>query len=100
MANKHTPGDWVLTRRQGKWFVLTKPDSEPFVGQVIAGQTTAPESMANLTLIAAAPKLLDAVDWLVGQLQGDSATGHSYWKQFPEYRAACDAIAKATGGAS
>jgi hypothetical protein len=90
---KHTPGDWSVATMNGRRYVLSK-------GDAVAMEGNAAESAANMDLIAAAPELLEAVDWLVGQLQGDSATGHSYWKQFPEYRAACDAIAKATGGAS
>jgi|LakMenEpi03Aug12_release.lakeMendotaPanAssembly.Ray.scaffolds.fasta_scaffold29009_11 hypothetical protein len=62
---QHTPGPWTLAKRQGKRYVLTDPDSEPFVGHVIATTTTAPESEANLRLIAAAPKLLAALRTLV-----------------------------------
>ena len=47
-------------------------------------------------MIRAAPELLSSCKWLVGQLQGDSGTGHSHWEQFPEYRAACAAIRQAS----
>lgn len=53
---------------------------------------------ADMRLIAAAPELLSFAQWVMGQLQGDSGTGESYWEQFPEYLAGKDAIAKATGG--
>lgn len=46
------------------------------------------------------PSLLTACKWLVSQLQGESGAGHSHWEQFPEYRAALEAIAKAEGGRS
>ena len=63
----HTPGPWTLTKRQGKLYVLTDPESQPFVGQIIAGQTTAPEYRDNLRLIAAAPALLEALEELVAE---------------------------------
>lgn len=96
---KHTPGPWVQIIKHGKSYVVTGPYSEPFVGQVIANETTCRESVANHTLIAAAPELLEAVSWFIDQLQGDSGTGDSYWSEFPEYRAALAAYSKATGGA-
>ena len=66
----HTPGPWTLTKRQGKLYVLTNPDSQPFVGQIIATETTAPETKANLRLIAAAPALLEALELLVKNCGG------------------------------
>ena len=41
--------------------------------------------------------LLQGLRWAVGQFQGDSGTGHSYWEEFPEYLAAVHALEKAEG---
>jgi hypothetical protein len=58
------------------------------------------ETVDELSDIPPATDLLTACKWLVGQLQGDSGTGHSHWEQFPEYRAALAAIAKLEGARS
>ena len=50
---------------------------------------------AGASVPAVNAELLAGLKWVVGQLQGDSGTGESYWEQFPEYRAACAAITKA-----
>lgn len=57
---------------------------------------TPEESIANARLIAAAPELLESLQWVMDTLQGDSGTGHSYWEQFPEYHKALEALNKAT----
>lgn len=38
-----------------------------------------------------------AVDWFLHTFQGDSGTGHTYWMQFPEYKAAYEALVAAGG---
>jgi hypothetical protein len=55
---------------------------------------------ADARLIAAAPEMLEALKWCVHQFQGDSGTGDSHWNDYPEYRAAKAAIAKATTAGS
>jgi hypothetical protein len=30
-------------------------------------------------------ELANFAEWALGQFQGDSGTGHSYWEQFPQY---------------
>jgi hypothetical protein len=55
------------------------------------------ERAANARLIAAAPELLEACQWMMMQLEGTSGASASHWEQFPGYHQAHAAISKAMG---
>jgi hypothetical protein len=58
-----TPGEWTAKRFfDRKVYVVTDPDSKPFVGQVIVSPTTCPEYEANAPILAAAKELLAACE--------------------------------------
>lgn len=86
--------------QRGKSFVVTNPHSNPFTGHVIASETTCPDSAANHKLIAAAPRLLELLEWALCKFEGESGTGDSYWSQFPEYEEAGLLLRHLKGGAS
>lgn len=108
MDAKHTPGPWAISHGgmpgDCGFSVVTNNAAAKNVRLVaecwaltITSEEHRQELFANGRLIAAAPELLDAVSWFIDQLQGDSGTGHSYWKKFPQYRAALAAYTKAKG---
>lgn len=68
MKTQHTPGPWTvrhfpLAGNNSAYVVDKTPDGPrgEFRGQIIAAMTTAPDTLANLRLIAAAPDLLAAL---------------------------------------
>lgn len=64
---QHTPGPWSF--REGKYgnVVIESPDSQPAHVATIDGGAPNPraELLANASLIAAAPDLLDALEWVL-----------------------------------
>ena len=64
----HTPGPWEILTTNRKTYVVTNALSQPFVGQVIAGPTTCPDWESNAHLIASAPELLSALEFVSGIL--------------------------------
>ena len=100
LANSRRDADFLSQKadRVGDAFIWADtPEKGKFWRAVDAAS-----SAEDLPPIPAQPAsdLLTACKWLVGQLQGDSGTGHAHWEQCPEYRAALAAIAKAEGGQS
>lgn len=95
MNAAHTPGPWVVRQFDRKQYVTdTTPDREGrFVGQVIANQTTAPATLANLQLISAAPDLLAASKAMLAYLH-DHRLPDAFVTHYDAMRAA---IAKAEG---
>jgi hypothetical protein len=65
--NAHTPGPWRIHKGaySGQTFVVSGPESEPFMGQVIAEKTTCPDWPANARLIASAPELVAALESVI-----------------------------------
>lgn len=85
MKAQHTPGPWAfcnhtLCQATGNYLHLGKFVESPGLG----GQAG-----ANRRLIAAAPELLAALQWVMAGVAG--------CQKNPEYEAARAAIAKATG---
>lgn len=86
--SKHTPGPWgcVDTSNHAHDYRLTKPDGSPLPLHVEANDHS--EQRANAKLIAAAPDLLDALQYLM--VAHGEQLDHAF-------EMAQDAIAKATG---
>lgn len=78
-------------------YTSDRPPYHMINGEVRAARVA--EIAAIIDRETAAPQLLAACQWFVGQCQGDSGTGESYWEEFAQYRAARAAIAAATKGA-
>ena len=110
MSTPHTLGPWSLidtrdVRTMRREFIIFPANrslnavaSAHSPHECFGPKITEAEAEANARLIAAAPDLFAGLHWVLHQLQGDSGTGESYWEQFPQYRAAVAAIAKAEGG--
>lgn len=93
----HTPGLWRISYgvSDGKTYVLAGPDTMPFTGQIIAAETTDPNTQANLRLIAAAPCLLEALEQCLRALTDE--TGNEAEREYDASVKARAAIAKARG---
>lgn len=105
MTTKHTPGPWFANLKNEGGFEIT--DREDCWEAVVlctrfafAGKEE--ETHANARLIAAAPTLLMALEFLLEKADSFNVAG-TYFDQFCENRDALDtartAIAKATGAA-
>lgn len=115
METKHTPGPWHVERRFSCWAIVdSKPsdlayqddaprfyNGEP-CGSVTSRGRTVEELEANAKLIAAAPELLDALQWILrsagyenGQAPETLRELRAGRKYFDQARAA---VAKAIGG--
>ena len=105
-AAKFTPGPWVQ-HPSFPWII--KQDQRPIAdaedGVTVCNTTahegsgffpTPEEGRANARLIAAAPELLEALQWALDAM----AARNPVWTEGERYAAARAAIAKATGGAS
>lgn len=110
--SKHTPGPWTFGEGQ-QWgdtrFYISQQDGAPYtpdysdvatlIAETISGERVAIQQ-ANARLIAAAPTLLMALEFLLDQAESFNVSG-VYFNQFRENRDALDtahdAIAKATG---
>lgn len=107
----HTPGPWIVSHAgsgQNGVFVIdelyvTVDGADVAIAADIADPTTAQKSEANARLIAAAPTLLMALEFLLDQAESFNVSG-VYFSAFRENRDALDtardAIAKATGSAA
>lgn len=94
MTTKHTPGPWRIATSNPQWII--GPDEKPVAYTITFREKT--EDHANARLIAAAPKLLNACEEMISQLEGyERRTGiiqfASAWNN------ARAAIAKAQGDA-
>lgn len=89
MTNKHTPGPWQAHHDHG-WLVVESQNEDLYIK--IEKGSTAKRFMADATLIAAAPNLLEALQALCKlALNGESVLFTA------EYDRARAAIQKATG---
>ena len=65
MTTKHTPGPWAFAKYSNKRFgVGVKGDQAFFLLQCIDCDADHPAAIANARLIAAAPDLLAALEWI------------------------------------
>ena len=80
----HTPGPWIFTNTE-----ITAKDGDLFVAKVTDFRNSTGRQAANGRLIAAAPELLEALQWLLNDPDSErgSHTAITY---------AQDIIAKAT----
>jgi len=74
LTSDHTPGNWIAEATDSHGNIETEADSTGN-GRVHGGQDTVvarvlagPRARANANLIATAPEMLRAIDWLVEQL--------------------------------
>ena len=93
MSAKHTPGPWQIN---GSHFYGPDPE-RILLGHCIAGDSEGANMIANLHLIAAAPMLLEALEYLV-TIEDSSLVGNDFhgaiYKAVKQSRAA---IASARG---
>jgi len=124
MSKQHTPGPWRLGKKPEDGYIDINSDDHYALATVvrlmdtdeIAGRNS-PDCEANAHLIAAAPEMLEALEWalpLARQymevIAGDRAkAGHTglgtkrgslYDHEVEAAEKACAAIAKAKGGAA
>jgi hypothetical protein len=98
MKTEHTPGEWkahgCTVYEADKW-----QDGKNMGGKFIVGigdEFPTEERLANAQLIAAAPAMLEALQYAAEEL-GPQSSGDNCWVAIDKAKAA---IAKATGGAS
>ena len=87
--SKHTPGPWtakVITNSHGGWKEPTQDISISHEGQLIATYDTSyyeygpdEENLANASLIAAAPDLLEALEEIIEACRNDGWAMNGYW---------------------
>ena len=85
--SKHTPGPWAIRQEKEGWCRIYAP-KDYYVGGEIAHYV----SNANANLIAAAPELLEALQYLANVCPAIDAQGEE------AHQRARAAIKKATGG--
>lgn len=85
--SKHTPGPWAIRQEKEGWCRIYAP-KDYYVGGEIAHYV----SNANANLIAAAPELLEALQYLANVCPAIDAQGEE------AHQRARAAIAKTTGG--
>ena len=104
METKHTPGPWTVTADGAGWYIECAPERGHSVAYIMAEigeedpDTSDDEKEANARLIAAAPDLLEALQWLVDILPDPDLDNDELQRTWT--RRARAAIAKATGGAA
>ena len=93
--SKHTPGPWMFgIADYPVTEVAVSSERAPLARMVLHRNVGVDEAFANQRLMSAAPELLDALCRMV-DLYENGATKHGLVG--PALKAACDAIAKATG---
>lgn len=96
MNPQHTPGPWsVAVDLDGRECVVSEPDRVFLVRHDVWAEGMRQEMEANARLIAAAPELLEALEWLGDHCPDPGDKGFGEW--FEEFKAVARvAIAKAT----
>lgn len=89
--NKHSTGPWNIGDKVRRFIYAA--DDTPICECDSIGETSKATEIANARLISAAPELLDALETLCNRIELESATPLDW----PSYKHARDAIAKATG---
>lgn len=104
LHSRPTPGPWFAAQcSAGGWEVNVSParhaQSVAHMSpvEVRGARYISGSEEANARLIAAAPDLLEALEWCLVQFEGESGAGVNHWETEPGYRAARSAHAKATG---
>jgi hypothetical protein len=108
VSGGHTPGPWAAARINASSVNVIPDRIHGFKAQVVAGDRgdmvahafgrTADEADANARLIAAAPELLEALQYVVCQLaDGDEPELDGDGDEIDPFERARTAIAKATG---
>ena len=101
---KHTPGPWAVDSDGSGWYIEATPERGHSLAFIASPEfqeepdTSASEAEANARLIAAAPDLLEALQWLVDILPDPDLDNDELQRTWT--RRARAAIAKATGGAA
>lgn len=70
--NMHTPGPWEFSPSRSGGFVIAgrnKPDGYPVLPYLARTMNFPKEHEANARLIAAAPNLLEALEWLIEDVE-------------------------------
>ena len=93
--SQHTPAPWVLSKAHSARVDLINTKKGDAIGEIVFADVRNP---ADARLIAAAPDLLDALQWITRCASIDGSVGTTAYiisdKRMAEVRAA---IAKATG---
>ena len=89
MSAQHTPGPWTLGKDDGVTCLVSSEDER--IARVFCGN-----SLDNARLIAAAPDLLDALQWLVDLMPDPELDIDTVQRE--QVIKAKAVIAKATGG--
>lgn len=96
MEDKHTPGPWrdgIYSKdNRGGWFTWVGPDSGDGIARVHSHTILISETQANARLIAAAPKMLEALRIAHPHPARQHEPG-----EMPESCVICAAIAEAEG---
>lgn len=86
MASKHTPGPWTyyadLPSAEPNWHIVTTENRLRILANVYIEPGNAMDE-ANARLITAAPDLLEALEWALAELRGDTRY------ETPDQRARC-----------
>lgn len=62
--SKHTPGPWVTAKGSHRFFIQTEAGASPkeAIAEIWSSYNSKEESAANAKLIAASPKMLEALE--------------------------------------
>lgn len=89
--NKHTPGPWACVRYSKKRFGLgQRGNGAFFLLQCVDDDTDNPAARADARLIAAAPDLLEALEWAVSCLHFDKEDMPEAYAELRRARAAIE----------
>lgn len=99
MNAKHTPGPWQYAFEGGTVAFIVESDLTTVAKLSVTENTTAHAALpANSRLIAAAPELLEALQWMVDAFEPHASGSHE--NRADALRTARKAITKATEGAA
>ena len=73
MKTLHTPAPWSVIKGSPQAGIITAPNRSLGIAEVFGGGET---DIANARLIAAAPDLLEALDWALRQIEDDLDPDH------------------------
>ncbi len=104
-AAKHTPGPWYVSKRNPLRVIESGPRALTLAtvgtnGHGVTAEGAQAEAEANARLIAAAPKLLEALQDLVAEYEPNIKAFATDAPRKAKWMAALAALAKATGEAA